>query len=29
VITGQTEGKAEAVIRWAFRREKRPAPAGA
>ena len=29
VITGQTEGKAEAVVRWAFRREKRPAPAGA
>jgi uncharacterized heparinase superfamily protein len=29
VISGQTEGKAEAVVRWAFRREKRPAPAGA
>lgn len=26
VISGQTEGSGDAVVRWAFRREKRPAP---
>jgi uncharacterized heparinase superfamily protein len=26
VISGQTEGDGESIVRWAFRREKRPSP---
>jgi uncharacterized heparinase superfamily protein len=26
VISGQTEGSGDTVVRWAFRREKRPTP---
>jgi len=29
VISGQTDGDAETIVRWAFRREKRPAPPSA
>lgn len=29
VVTGQTEGDGETIVRWAFRREKRPSPPSA